>query len=79
MKSKNRATDDSLAFSPMDRLIAESVERALATWLSGQAIRLTEELGRELWNDPEFRTSFLASARRAAKDTLERLKPSSEG
>lgn len=36
--------------SPMERLIAESVERALATWLSGQAIRLTEELGKELWN-----------------------------
>lgn len=62
----------------LDRLIAESVDRALATWLSGQAVRLTEELGRELWADEEFRRDFLASARQAAHNALARLKSSLE-
>jgi hypothetical protein len=65
--------------TPMERLISESVERALATWLSGQAIRVTEELGRELWDDEAFRTAFLAAARRAATDALARLEQSRAG
>jgi hypothetical protein len=58
----------------MDRLITESVERALATWLSGQAIRATEEVTRELWADEEFRQAFLATARQVAQETLERMR-----
>jgi hypothetical protein len=58
----------------MDRLIDESVERALATWLSGQAIRVTDELTREVWADEDFRRDFIATARRVAQDALERFR-----
>jgi hypothetical protein len=60
--------------SPLDRLIERSVDQALTVWLSGQAIRATEELSRELWNDEDFRRDFLASARAAAREALERLR-----
>jgi hypothetical protein len=60
--------------SRLDRLIERSVEQALATWLSGQAVRATEEIGRELWKDEEFRREFLESARAAAREALEALR-----
>jgi hypothetical protein len=60
--------------SALDRLISESVERALATWLSGQAIHATESLMREVWADEAFRRDFLETAREVAKETLDRLR-----
>jgi hypothetical protein len=59
--------------TPLELLIERSVEQALATWLSGQAIRATDELTREVWADEEFRRDFLATARRIAHEALERL------
>lgn len=59
---------------PLERLISESVERALLTWLAGQAIYATEELAKEVWTDENFRRDFLATARRVAQETLERLR-----
>lgn len=61
--------------TPLDRLISESVERALAIWLSGQAVRATEQMARdELWGDEEFRKEFLGAAREAARRALDRLR-----
>jgi hypothetical protein len=58
----------------MDKLIEESVQRALATWLAGQAVRATEALTAEIWADEQFRQDFLATAREVAHETLQRLR-----
>jgi hypothetical protein len=60
--------------TPIDKLIEESVQRALATWLSGQAIRATEALTADIWADEQFRQDFLATAREVAHETLQRLR-----
>src|SRR5215475_7227953 len=73
MARKNHKHDNGAA-SAMDRLIERSVESALATWLSGQAVRATEQIGQELWADQEFRREFLETARAAAREALDRLR-----
>src|SRR5215467_7254152 len=73
MARKNNKHDHGAA-SAMDRLIERSVEQALATWLSGQAVRATEQIGQELWADQEFRREFLETARAAAREALDRLR-----
>jgi hypothetical protein len=59
--------------TPLELLIQRSVEQALTTWLSLRAMAATDDVLREAFADDEFRQDFLTTARRVARETLERL------
>ena len=61
----------------LETVIREGVEPALVARLRVAAEVEGEALAREVLADPEFRTEFLAIARRIARDALERLGKSS--
>ena len=59
---------------PLDRLIEQSVQAALTTWLSGMAMRIAEEYGREIVMSDEERQAFRDLVRAQATKTLAQLR-----
>lgn len=62
-----------MSATPFDKLIQDGVTRGMVARFSREADGFGEQLAKELWNDPQFRTQMQTVMRRVGEQALAQL------